>query len=109
MNRRRFITGILASATATTALVKLASPGEVAALTLGQEVIVKHPERQELYMPTQLPEIYARRPDGTFVCIGICTSIDVRAHIEDISWSGQAILTPGIKSGQLFFEGRLVE
>lgn len=108
MQRRDFLRGVLLSASAGTALIQLASPAETAALVPSQPVVLGHPE-PEFFYPSDSPEVYVRRPNGGFVCVGLVTRLDVRQEIHrEHSWTGEAILIPGLKEGQLFFEGRPV-
>lgn len=109
MERRNFIKGLLVSASAATgaALVKLAEPGEAAALVLQRDVLLAQPER------TRFPglqaigaEVYVKKGDE-FIAVGIMRSINVRSGLVDASmaYDGEVMLVPGIKSGTLFFAG----
>lgn len=108
MQRRDFLRGILQTAAAGTALVKLATPAEAQALTVGQPVVLSHP------LPTLFPneacgaEVYIRRVDGKFQCIGICRQITTHVPLhEEVFYDGQVTLIPGLKRGELFFDGRV--
>lgn len=107
-SRRDFLRGLLVSTSvaAGTALVKLAEPGEVTALVTQREVVLGHPEQEFQYQGLS-PEIYMRKGDG-FICVGICTRMVVAASVVDatMAWNGEARYVPGLKRGEIFFEGR---
>lgn len=107
MNRRSFLRGTLMSVAGTTAMVQLATPAEALTLLPNHAAVLGHPEPEFFYMAAaDSPEIYVRRNDGGFVCVGICTSMRVTHTIHQMdSWQGEAMLIPGLKRGQLFFEG----
>jgi hypothetical protein len=106
MNRRRFLKGTLAGVAASTALVSLATPEESALLLKGQPILIGHP-LQSVPDPAT-PEVYMRRPDGGFVCVGIVTQITVTAPAIDASlaWEGVARYVPGLREGMIYFEGQ---
>jgi hypothetical protein len=108
MNRRSFLRGTLLSVAGTTALVQLATPAEALALIPSHATVLGHPEPELFYRTSaDSPEIYMRRNDGGFVCVGICTRLEMRQSVLNMeSWSGEAVLIPGLKRGQLFFEGQ---
>ncbi len=108
MNRRQFLRGTLLSVAGTEAIVRLASSAESSALMAHREIIVGHPEPAQYFMGDS-PEVYLRRNDGDFVCIGIMTQLQMSVNTVDVSqttWKGEAILIPGMRRGQLFFEGK---
>jgi len=111
MNRRTFLRGTLLSVAGSQALVRLATPAESEALIPQRALVLGHPQ-PELDPTTAFmdaPEVYMRRPqDGAFICIGICTKIEVHTPTFDSSsaWDGEVRLIPGLKRGKLFFEGQ---
>ncbi len=115
MERREFIKGLLigASAAAGTALVKLAEPEEVTALTLGRETLVGHPQPALDGLP-ETPigaMVYIRTYRGhdayQFLPIGFVTRLEIRNESLDVtpSWSGTIVLQPGLMSGEAEFVG----
>lgn len=108
MERRSFIKGLLVSAGAGTALVKLAVPGEAEALVVQREVMLGHLDEERCIPNLATPEIYMRRADGAFQCVGFCTHVEVKAGWLEpgIGWEGQVIIVPGMRGGTLYFEGR---
>jgi hypothetical protein len=104
MNRRGFIRGMLMSATAGTALVKLASAEETQFLEQGTVALGNiEPEQHIPYMGS--PEIFVRH-NGAFVCIGFIREIRTSVGVVDgMSWDGSVVLVPGLKRGELFFHG----
>lgn len=112
MERRKFLTGTLASLAAGTALVKLASAEETA-LVVNQPVVLGQPEYQIPNLFGCDGIIYLRAFEGPnksdeFVPVGHLTSITVsRTMIEYESWHGTAVYTPGLSRANITFEGSL--
>jgi hypothetical protein len=110
MERRSFVKGLLLSATAGTALVKLANPEEVHALTVQQDVVldqfIRHPNELIAY---DLPyrDVFIRGNDGQFMSIGMITRIEQRMTMKNVvTISGEAVFVPGARDTRFFFEGR---
>lgn len=105
MNRRNFLKGVLASTTATTALVTLATPQETQALAVGSEVFVSKPDKQQ-FPDLRIPELYARNEKGDFICIGYMTQISYQcSQVENLHWSGSGLIVPGLRKSNVYFEG----
>jgi hypothetical protein len=104
MNRRGFIRGMLMSATAGTALVKLASAEETQQLVAGPVALGNVDAEHHLpYIGS--PEVFVRH-NGSFLCIGFIREIRTSLGVEDaISWDGSIVLVPGLKRSELFFHG----
>lgn len=121
MNRRDFLRGALigTSAAAGTALIKLATPTELAMLETQKNCLVGQPEMwfptTEMTIPDPLVYMRAVRfregrlgmvGDPEFIPIGYLRKweITIRSE-EEISWRGEATIVPGLKTGRLEFEG----
>jgi hypothetical protein len=84
MERRQFLQGLLASVSAGTALVKLATPDEALALTLNEPVIVNQPKAAipgESELVGNLLFVQLRKDD--FVPIGVITSLNFHRELVD--------------------------
>jgi hypothetical protein len=108
-NRRGFIQGVLAAVTSSTALVKLATPADAAALKAGEAAFVaQRSERPEAFgAPTMLGEVYMQQPDGAFTSIGFLTNLRVIAPVHDAtSWEGEvSIRMSGLRRAHGTIEG----
>jgi len=109
LNRRGFLRGMLigASATAGTALVQLATPGDVEALALRIPTLVGQPVGYVIPDYGDFDgQVYIRHR-REYVPVGYVTRLDVSARVhEEVSWTGEVCLVPGLKTAELFFEGR---
>lgn len=113
MERRGFLKGLLlsTSASAGTALVKLATPGEVQALVPQRNVMMAQPTiAHEAPFPWAdfAPECYMRRKDGRFVPVGVVTSLTVNAPVDECRFlDGTVILTQRPSRAEMEFKGWL--
>lgn len=108
MERRGFIKGLLASVAGGTALVKLTSEQEVAALTIGAPVAVGNIV-EAFHIPNMnwSPEVYVRAPNGIFLCVGLLREVRMTQDITDImTWDGNVVMVPGLKRGEFDFSGQ---
>lgn len=106
MNRRSFLRGMLVSATAGTALVKLASAEETHFLSTTAPIAVGNLE-PEIYPPDWQgsPEVYMRI-HGKFVAVGLLHQLTITQGVmEATSWEGHAVMVPGLKRGDFSFRG----
>lgn len=109
MERRYFLKGLLISATAGEAIVKLATAEETEALVVRQPVIVGQPT--EMYaLPNGndlMGEVFIRNRQGGYEQIGFITDVRVEATIANMtSWHGTIQLVPGLKRATAKFEGQ---
>lgn len=98
MERRNFLKGLLisASAAASTALVKLASPDDVRALTTGQPATLSQPTIETPIMPPYgyAEYVYMKDERGEFHPIGIVTELTVSAAVDEmLAWDGSITVT----------------
>lgn len=108
MERRGFIKGLLAAVAGGEALVRLATPGEAAALTVGQTALVGQPA-----LGVEAPHgsavgqfVFMQRGQG-YVPIGILTYLEMRVRDVDLmSWHGNIQVSgPGLMEAVAEFEG----
>jgi hypothetical protein len=111
MERRGFLKGMLlaTSAAASTALIRLAEPGDVEALVAQRDVLLAQPQSSSMDAVMKAwhggGEVYARL-DGEFVPIGFIKEFRVSTPIDDVvQWDGTVTVVPGLKRAQLLFEG----
>jgi hypothetical protein len=110
MERRSFIKGLLVSASAGTALVRLASEEEVSALVVNQPTILTQPNPMRLDTAQHAfmigGEVYVRY-EGMFVPIGFITQLHVRRAQTEVApaWDGEVQYIPGLKSASFSFSG----
>jgi hypothetical protein len=113
MERRNFVKGLLLSATAGTALVKLANPEEVRALTVHKDVILDQPnvlqQNVSELIAYDLPyrDVFIKSSDGRFIPVGMITRIEQRHGMSEyVGISGEAVFVPNARDVRFFFEGR---
>lgn len=109
MERRNFIKGMLVSAVAGEAVVKLATAEEVRELVPKREVILGHTS-PDYFFPGNANffggEVYAKSADGSYMPIGYLTSVTVQTMVEEaVNWEGQITLVPGMKCANASFKG----
>jgi drug/metabolite transporter superfamily protein YnfA len=107
MNRRSFLRGALISATAGTALVKLATVAETQFLSTAAPVALGNLEPEILpYWHGSSPEVYMRH-QGVFLCVGLLREIRVSQDVTDMmTWDGQVVIVPGLKREEFSFQGQ---
>jgi hypothetical protein len=110
MERRNFVKGLLLSATAGTALVKLANPEEIHSLTVQKDVILNQPHVRDIQelIAYDLPhrDVYIRDGRGQFIPVGMITRIEQRMSMTKcVRYSGEAIFIPDARDVRFFFEG----
>jgi hypothetical protein len=107
MNRRGFLKGVLITTTAaasSTALVQLASPEDLRQLDVRRPIILGQPEPYLFEFGDG--ELYVRLKNGGFVAVGYITHFAMTRSVHEVTtWEGEGILIPGLKRGQVFFEG----
>ncbi len=106
MDRRGFLRGMLigATATASTALVKLASPDEVRALEIGQPALLGQPKPVPL-MPIWPDDglVYVQLR-GKFEPIGYLTRVELETPInEAMRVTGDVVMVPGLRRANASF------
>lgn len=102
MERRQFLQGMLASVSAGTALVQLASAEEVAALVINEPVLINQPKPAISRLDTNIVGmvLFAQLGDMGFVPVGVCTSLNfIRQIHQDFCLDGEHLVTPGLWEG----------
>jgi hypothetical protein len=100
MERRSFIKGLLISATAGEALVKLATPEETSALAVAQPILLKQEGGSSRPFPpfdALMSEVYIKNGNA-FQSIGFVREVSVHHdHLENFSWDGTIEIVPGFR------------
>lgn len=108
MERRNFLRGLLVSATAGEAIIKLATAEETQALVVREPVVLGQPTMYALPNGNDLMgEVFIRNRKGGYEQIGYITDLRIEATISDMtSWNGTIQLVPGVKRATASFEGK---
>ncbi len=99
MDRRGFISGVVQSivAASSVALVKIASPQDVAKIKAADPVLMRTLPKHGYECPWDLHDVYIKARNGSFVAIGTLTSIEVHQPMIDVTshWDGNIRMIPG--------------
>jgi len=90
MNRRNFLTGMVAASVGTAALVQLATPAEAAALVVGRQVELTPGDISSWPTPAISQQLYWRDVEGQYKPFGLLTDLTWSREIVDATAFGDA-------------------